>query len=458
MARAVADVVRIGAGAGTSGDRIDPAVELAERGEIEYLVFECLAERTIALGQLARLRDPRRGYDPLLEARWRRVLPACHRRGIKVVTNMGAANPTAALERTLEIAGELGLSGLRVALLTGDDVLAQVTDHDFPLLGGGRSIDLRDRLVSANAYLGADGVVEALDGGADLVITGRVADPSLFLGPMRHALGWPADAWTELGRGTAAAHLLECAGQVTGGYFAEPDLVGPAAARKQVADLARLGFPIAEVRSDGRAVIRKVPGSGGRVTVDTCAEQILYEVHDPTAYVTPDVVADFGGIQLVQEGPDRVAVEGADGGPRTPTLKVSLGYRDGYIGEGSIILGGPGCLARARLAAEILAERLRMVDLRADDLRIDLVGVNALYGPAAPEPAAEPNEVVLRVAARGPSADEVAKPGLEMDALCVNGPAGSAGHRKRIREVVAVASLLLPRERVSHKVSMEVVR
>ena len=446
------EVVRIGAGAGTSGDRIDPAVELAERGEIQYLVFECLAERTIAIGQLARLRDPKRGYDPLLEARWRRVLPTCRERGIKVITNMGAANPPAALEKTVEIARELGLRGLRLALLTGDDVMERVRDRDLPLLDGGCSSELRDRLVSANAYLGADGIVEALGAGADVVITGRVADPSLFVAAMRHAHGWAADDWTRLGRGTAAAHLLECTAHVTGGFFAEPGLTGPGAGRKTVPNLARLGFPLAEVHPDGRAIITKVAGSGGMVTIDTCAEQLLYEVHDPVAYITPDVVADFSNVGLIEDGPDRVAVLDAAGRPRTATLKVSLGYRDGYIGEGSIVLGGPGCLARGRLAAEVLRERLRMAELCVDDLRIELVGVNALYGPAAPEPAAEPNEVMLRVAARGPSAHEIEKPGLEIESLCVNGPAGAAGHRMSMREVVAMAATLLPREQVPYTV------
>jgi hypothetical protein len=447
------EVVRIGAGAGTSGDRIDPAVELAERGELHYLVFECLAERTIAIGQLARLRDSRRGYDPLLEARWRRVLPLCHQRGIKIITNMGAANPAAALEKTTEIARELGLKGLRLALLTGDDVTERIRDQELPLLDGGQSSELRERLVSANAYLGADGIVEALATGADVVITGRVADPSLFLAAMRHAHGWAADDWTRLGRGTSAAHLLECTAHVTGGFFAEPGLTGPGAGRKDVPNLARLGFPLAEVHPDGRAIITKVAGSGGLVSVDTCAEQLLYEVHDPAAYITPDVVADFSNVQLLQQGPDRVEVLDGAGRPRTDTLKVSLGYRDGYLGEGSIVLGGPGCLARGELAVEILRERLRMANLCVDDLRIELLGLNALYGPASPRPLAEPNEVMVRVAARGPSVHEVEKPGLEIESLCVNGPAGAAGHRTGLREVVAMAATLLPRDQVPYQLS-----
>lgn len=447
----MADLVRIGSGAGFSGDRIDPAVELAEQGEIDYLVFECLAERTIALGQLARLRDPRLGYDPLLEARWRAVLPACRRRGIPVITDMGAANPTAAATRTLELAAELGLAGLRVGLVSGDDVLDRVRDLDLPLLDGGRLPDIRDRLVSANAYLGAEPVAEALRQGAEVVVTGRVADPSLFVAPILHAFGWTADDWPRLGMATAVAHLLECAGQVTGGYFADPGLPG---GLKDVPGLARLGFPIGEVRLDGGAVITKVKGSGGMVSVRTCAEQLLYEVHDPSAYVTPDVVADFSQVTLRETGPDRVALAGATGRPRTPTLKVSLGYRDGFLGEASIAYGGPGCQGRARLALEVLEERFRMLDLRADDLRLDLVGVSALYPGAAAQRNDEPNEVLVRAAARCSSAQQAEKAGLEVEALLTCGPAGGAGARKSVREIIAVASVLLERDSVPWTVAL----
>ena len=239
-------VVRIGGGAGFSGDRIEPAVDLARDGELDYLVFECLAERTIALAQLARARDPQSGYDPLLRERFEAVLPACRDHGVTIITNMGAANPPAAAAVVADLARRMGHGGLSIATVTGDDVLELVAGGQFTIAETGEPVaTLRDRLVSANAYIGAEPLVEALAGGADVVITGRAADPSLFVAPLAHEFGWAMDAWHELGRGTLVGHLLECAGQVTGGYFADPGL-------KDVDDLSRLGFPIAEVSATGR--------------------------------------------------------------------------------------------------------------------------------------------------------------------------------------------------------------
>ena len=346
--------IKLGAGAGYAGDRIEPAVELAEKGDIQYLVFECLAERTIALAQQAKMKDPASGYDPLLAARMKAVLGTCKAKGIKVITNMGAANPLAAAEKTREIARALGLSGLKIAAVTGDDVLEAVKAGDYRIEEtGGRVNDLGNRIVSANAYLGAEPIVEALASGADVVITGRIGDPALFLGPLVHEFGWAMDDWDALGRGTAVGHLLECAGQVTGGYFADPGY-------KDVEGLARLGFPIGEVSEDGSVVVTKVPGSGGQVTLATCKEQLLYEVHDPARYYQPDVVADFSEITMSEAGPDRVRVEGARGAPKTGSLKVSVGYIDSYVGEGQISYAGPGALARGRLALEIVRERLAL--------------------------------------------------------------------------------------------------
>src|SRR6201994_4083384 len=279
--------IRIGSGAGYSGDRIEPAVELAEQGEIQYLVFECLGERTVALAQQARMKNPDAGYDPLLDERMRAVLPLCAAKGIRIVTNMGAANPEAAARKTAEIARSLGLSSLKIAAIAGDDVLDACKAADFPIMEfDGTVRQLGNRLLSANAYLGAGPMAEALDAGADVVITGRASDPALFLAPMIHAFGWAMDDWNLLGRGTVAGHLLECAGQITGGYFADPG-------HKDIAGLARLGFPIGEVSEDGSLVITKVAHAGGFVTEATCKEQLLYEIHDRSRYLQPDVVADF---------------------------------------------------------------------------------------------------------------------------------------------------------------------
>ncbi|RWR25905.1 DUF1446 domain-containing protein [Sinirhodobacter populi] len=439
--------IRIGSGAGYSGDRIEPAVELAQKGEIDYLVFECLAERTIAIAQRARLADPEAGYDPLLEARMRAVLGLCHEKGIRIISNMGAANPQAAARKVLLIAQELNIPGLRVAAVSGDEVLGDLLDGDYPIQEtGAPARTMRDVLISANAYIGAEPIVEALARGADVVITGRVADPSLFLAPQIHEFGWAPDDWDRLGKGTLVGHLLECAGQVTGGYFADPGV-------KDVPGLARLGFPIGEVSEDGSAVITKVPGSGGRVCEATLKEQILYEVHDPRAYLTPDVTADFSGVTVRGIGPDRVAVSGATGRARSATLKASVGFVDGYIGEGQISYAGPAALARGQLAAEIVRERFEIIGLKARELRFDLIGVNAILGDTFSAPAA-PAEVRLRVAGRTATMAEAQRIGAEVETLYTNGPASGGGAVQSARQIVAMLSALIPRARVSPRVDI----
>jgi len=432
--------IRIGSGAGYSGDRIEPAVELAEKGNIQYLVFECLGERTVALAQQARMKNPEAGFDPLLEERMRAVLPLCGDRGIKIVTNMGAANPAAAARKIVEIGKSLGLSSLKVAAIIGDDVLEPCKESDLPIMEFDGTIkQLGNRLLSANAYLGAEPMAEALNAGADVVITGRASDPALFLAPMLHAFGWAMDDWNLLGQGTVAGHLLECAGQITGGYFADPPY-------KDVPDLARLGFPIGEIGEDGSLVITKVEGSGGAVTAQTCKEQLLYEVHDPRRYIQPDVTADFSKVTVEEIGKDRVRVSGGCGSPRPSTLKVSVGYVDSFIGEGQISYAGPGALARGRLALEIVRERLKLTGVAASELRFDLIGVDSLHGSQVSARAGEPYEVRVRVTGRTENLREAVRIGNEVETLYTNGPAGGGGAFKSARDVVAVASVLLPRE------------
>ena len=432
--------IRIGSGAGYSGDRIEPAVELAEKGDIQYLVFECLGERTVALAQQARMKNPQDGFDPLLEERMRAVLPRCVAKGIKIVTNMGAANPVAAARKTAEIARSLGLSALKVAAVVGDDVLQACRERDLPIMEFDGTIgQLGNRLLSANAYLGAEPMAQALSAGADVVIAGRASDPALFLAPMLHAFGWAMDDWKLLGQGTVAGHLLECAGQITGGYFADPPY-------KDVPNLARLGFPIGEVGEDGSLVITKVESSGGTVSARTCKEQLLYEVHDPTKYLQPDVTADFSKVSVEEIGKDRVRVTGGSGSKRPATLKVSVGYVDSFIGEGQISYAGPGALARGRLALDIVRERLKLTGVAASELRFDLIGVDSLHGPQVCAHAGEPYEVRLRVAGRTENLREAVRIGNEVETLYTNGPAGGGGAWKSARDVVAVASVLLPRE------------
>ncbi|SMF38473.1 acyclic terpene utilization AtuA family protein [Pseudogulbenkiania subflava] len=437
--------LRIGSGAGYSGDRIEPALELAEKGEIQYLVFECLAERTIALAQQAKLKDPTKGYDPLLGDRMEAVLRTCRDKGIKIITNMGAANPMSGAAKIAEIAQSLGIDGLKIAAVTGDDVLESLRGADLPIIETGGPVSALVGVVSANAYLGAAPIVDALKNGADVVITGRAADPALFLAPLIYEFDWSMDDWERLGKGTVVGHLLECAGQITGGYFADPGI-------KDVSNLARLGFPIAEVRADGSAVITKVEGSGGKVTAQTCKEQLLYEIHDPGRYLTPDVVADFSSVSISEIGPDRVLIEGGGGRPRTDTLKVSVGYVEGYTGEGQISYAGPGAAARGRLALEIVRERLKLTGVRTSELRFDLIGVDAIHGSALSASNGEPYEVRVRVAGRTDSIKEATRIGNEVETLYTNGPAGGGGATKSVREIVAVASVLLPRSAASPQI------
>jgi hypothetical protein len=432
---------RIGSGAGYSGDRIDPAQDLAERGELDVLVFECLAERTIALAQLRRSLDSRAGYDPLLRQRMRAVLAVCVQQGVTIITNMGAANPQAAGEAVLEVARELGLPRLRVAVVTGDDVLAWMQANDVPLMDSDQSVRALDgRLISANAYLGADALLPALQAGADVVITGRVADPALFLAPLMFHFGWKSDDWQRLGQGIVVGHLLECAAQVSGGYIADPGFV-------EVPRLEEVGFPLAEVQADGTCVITKLAGTGGRVNRLTCTAQLLYELEDPGRYLQPDVTADFSGVHLTQVGTDRVQVGGATGQPRPDQLKATLGYREGFIGEGQISYAGPGARARGELALAVLERRLQRLGLAALEHRAELIGVNAMHGPGLGADL-EPYEVRVRLALRTATRAQAELIGQEVEALYLNGPAGGGGVTMSVREVVAVASALIPRDAV----------
>lgn len=432
--------IRIGAGSGFGGDRIEPAVELAEKGALDYLVFECLAERTIALAQQARLQDPNAGYDRLLQERMEKVLPLCQRNGIKIVSNMGAANPAAAARAVAAVAERLGLNGLKIAYVLGDDALDQISGSAASLSDRPGSVaDLGERVVSANAYLGIEPIVTALQGGADIVITGRVGDPALFTAPMAHEFGWAADDWTRLGRGALIGHLLECAGQLTGGYFADPG-------QKDVAGLARLGFPLAEVAQDGSAVLGKVAGSGGELSIRTCKEQLLYEVHDPARYIQPDVVADFTTARFAQDGTDRVRLSGGGGSPRTDSLKVTIGHRDGFIGEGQISYAGTGAERRARLVLAIVEERLRLLEIPVSELRLDVIGVDSVY--AGPRDPREAMDVRARVVGRTATLRDAQQIGREIEAAWINGPAGGGGATWSAREVIAAASTLIPRENV----------
>jgi hypothetical protein len=368
------------------------------------------------------------------------------RNGVRIISNMGAANPLAAARAAAGVARRLGVGPLKIAAVVGDDVLAAV--RGAPMLDeSGLDRRIPGELISANAYLGCEPIVRALHEGADIVLTGRVADPSLFLAPLVHEFGWALDDWTRLGRGTVVGHLLECAGQITGGYFADPGV-------KDVAGLADLGFPFADVAENGEAVIGKLTGAGGQVTVATCTEQLLYELHDPHRYLTPDVVADFSSVELEQLGPDRVAVRGGGGAPRPGRLKVSVGYPEGFVGEGQISYAGPGAMARGRLALSIIGERLRRLGDELVELRLELIGVDSVCGLNVAAPAA-PGEVRARAAARTRSLEAAERVGREVEALYTNGPAGGGGVSRSAKPVVAIGSMLIDRAAVTPRIHWE---
>ena len=434
---------RIGTGAGFSADRLDPALDLIAHGKLDVIVFECIGERTLAFGHRDRMANRQAGYNALLDRRMRAVLPLCAAHGTRLVTNMGVANPRGAAERTAAIARELGLRDLRIAALEGDDVHALI-GPDTPLPEAGITVaEVGRPLVGANAYLGADALLPGIE--ADVLITGRVADPSLFLAPLRHAFGWADDDWPTLGAGTIVGHLMECAAQITGGYFADPGY-------KDVPNLAHVGFPIAEVAADGSAVITKLASAGGLVSEQTVKEQILYEVHDPAAYVTPDVVADFSRARIAQVGPDRVQVQGGSGARRPDRLKVTVAFDGGLLAEAGISYAGPGARARAELAAEIVDERMRHVHGTNAPLRLDLVGVDALHATAASYPG-DPQDVRLRAALRASSREQAEMLLWEVESLLCCGPAGGGGYRGQITPSVITHSAYLDRDQVPTRIT-----
>ncbi len=438
--------LRIGAGSAWWGDRVEPAILSAEQGDLDYLCFETMAEATISAAQVRARRDPSfPGYDTYLDDRMRGVLPGCLRRGTKIISNQGWINPDGAAERIVHWLRHFGARGVKVASVNGSLITDRVLELTDTILENGRPTStLTPSLVSAEVYLGAEPIVAALKQGAQIVVTGRVADPSIFMAPMMVEFGWDALDHAKLGAGNGLGHLMECGAQVTGGYFSDPGF-------KDVPDPWNFGFPIAEVQPDGSAVLTKVSGTGGAVNLQTVKEQLLYEVHDPANYITPDVVVDFTTTRLEQVGPDRVHVSGIGGKPRTPTLKVSIGCTEGFIGEDMFFYAGPGALRRAQLAKRILEERFRIVKLDAEEVRIDFLGLNAIHGAMSPKDQPEPYEIAVRVAARTKTREEAIKVGREVDGMAVSG-VGHTGkrvpHQDRTREIIGVWSSLVPRERV----------
>lgn len=451
----------IGCAAGFSGDRVDvasPVVDtlirlVGQHGGRACLMFETLAERTLALAQLRRRSEPEGGYEPLLDAMLRPVLARCLAHGIAIAGNFGAAHPAGAARHVLQLARELGLRAPRVAVIEGDDLhgpdqAAVLQAHLGPALRG-------LSIVSANAYVGARSIADALQAGADIVVAGRVADPSLVLGPAWAHHGWAEDDWDALAGATMAGHLLECGAQLCGGYFADPGY-------KDVPDLAHMGFPVAEIGPRGEVTVRKADGTGGLLCLAGVKEQLLYEVHDPAAYVTPDVVADLSGATLIADdeaddpSDDRAPLRprqcirllGVRGHPRTDTLKALVCHDSGWLAEGEISYAGPRAEARARLAAAVLRERLP--ELR---LRVDLIGALSIFGDddnqlLAARPVGDAVDVRLRVAAACASRREAQALTREVTALYTCGPAGGGGVRTALTPRLGSVSGLVPRSAV----------
>ncbi|MDR1901483.1 MAG: DUF1446 domain-containing protein [Treponema sp.] len=449
--------IRIGSGAGTALDLVEPAVELLEKGNLDYLCFECLAERTLAWANLEKLEDPAKGYNSILEFRMGKILDSYKKIGskTKIISNMGAANPHAAMLKIAEIAKEKGLKGLKVAAVIGDDVLAKVNDFlDLTVMETGVKLaEHKDSIVSANAYIGAAGIIEALKNGADIVVAGRVADPTLFLAPAIHEFGWKMDDWDKLASGTIAGHLLECSSMITGGYFADPEY------GKISENLWKIGFPIGILYENGNLEITKVEGSGGVVNTMTVKEQLTYEINNPAEYLTPDCILSFLDVEVVQLGKDHVSIKGARGKPKTGKLKLNVGYRDCFIGEGEITYGGPTCVNRAKIAAEFVKKRLELTGVKYSEIRCDLIGLSSIFDEklGVEWSAGKNAEVRLRVAARTKDRENALRIGREVEALPMAGPAGGGAHRGVVREILSIASVLIDENMVKQTVEYQEV-
>ena len=446
--------VRLGCGAAWARDRFDHAPDLVARGQLDYLCFDSMSEVTMSAAQVARMDNASMApYDPYLVDRMRPILRDCKRQGIRIVTNAGWLDPAAAARRLAQLAGELGIDGLKIAAVSGGVLHRAIADMGLDFNETGTPIaEARDRILSAETYLGAEGIAQALAQGADVVITTRVADGCVYLGPLAHEFGWSFDDCHAMARGMIIGHLMECGTQVTGGYFADPGY-------KDVPDLANVGAPIAEV-TQATAYITKLPGTGGLVSEATCKEQLIYEVQDPATYLCPDCIADLTRVSFRQAGPDRVEVLIDQAGrPRTDTLKALVGLDEGYMTEEMVLFAGPGALARAELTQDILRQRFRKIGLAPRDMRMDYVGLDAVHRESTPPARAEPYEVVLRIAIRTDTRAEAEKLRQEIDPLAVNGTYGTGkwattSPGSRVRPVVGLNSALVPRQRVPFQLSV----
>jgi hypothetical protein len=446
--------VRIGAAQGFYGDRLAPAVELARNGALEYLCFDCLAELTMAILQKDRQKDPALGYTRDVVPVMRALLPHCVATGVKLITNAGGINPAGAAAAIMPIARELGLK-VRFATVTGDDLLPRMAELNaagvLTSLGSDAlpPAEALRRLLFANAYLGAAPILRALEAGADIVLTGRTTDTAQYLAAAAHAFGWSLGDLNRAALGVVAGHLLECTAQVTGGNFS--------GAWWEMDGLENIGYPLAEFYEDGSFVVSKTPGSGGRVSVDTLREQLLYEIHDPKNFISPDVVIDMTTITLEDVGPDQVRVSGATGKPPPPTLKVVGGYPNGFASEGRVVYSWPDALPKARAAEALFRKLLVAEEVKAIEIRVEYFGINAIHEATATPPSGEPSEVMLRFAVRTANAKDAAKVGRILPPMALSGPPHMTGLSgiSSGRELFGIASFLVPRELVESGVDIK---
>src|SRR5437899_5088380 len=451
--------IRIASGQGFWGDLPDAPVRQVEGGPIDYLMLDYLAEVTMSIMQRQRSRDPSAGYAKDFVPLMKQILPACVKRNIRVTANAGGVNVEGCADAVREVARELGLGGkVSIGIVTGDDMMSRIDD----LLSRGielRNMDngaplstVRDRIQSANAYLGAWPMVEALNRGAQIVITGRATDTGLTLAPMIHEFGWAGDDWNRLAAGTIAGHIIECGAQASGGNC-QYDWRG-------IPDLANVGFPIVEASPDGTFVVTKHENTGGRVNIPAVKEQLVYEMGDPHEYITPDCVADFATVQLGDDGADRVRVFGIEGRPATDSLKVSISYSAGHKAVGTLVYAWPDAYEKARAADKILRARLERLGLHFDQVLTEFVGANATHGPLGGEPAGDLAEVQLRIGVRGRDRGAVERFTKEIAPLILTGPpavTGFAGGRPKVEEIVAYWPALIPKSEITpHVEIMEV--
>lgn len=454
------DLFRLGNGSGFSGDRVDAPIpvmrDLVAHGGPAAMFFETLGERTVALAHLEKRANPERGFEPMLERLLRPILADAHAHCIPLLGNWGAANPPAAALAVARLAVELGLPDLRIGVVEGDDVTPLVAGGQLPVHEADEGLDMGAwKLIAANAYIGAGPLVDALAQGAEVVIAGRTSDPALAIAPLAHHFGWRFDDWHTLALGAAAGHLLECGSQVTGGVFWDPGV-------KDVPDPANLGFPIAEVTRDGGLLITKPANTGGTVDLRTVKEQLLYELHDPAHYITPDVVLDISDTHLEQAGPDRVAIHGLRGHPRPDTLKVTASFEGSWLGEGEVSVAGSNVLARARATADVLLQRMKIRGLQVR-ARVDLIGVASVWDSDAGAlwrsyEGPEPPDIRIRLAVEAATRDDADQAAREVLAMLCCGTAGTGGARWRVTPRILTRSHLVLRERVPTRVVVKTAK